>query len=109
MDKLKTRILLMSMIVILLFSIQAAAASGDDVVASTGEGIDLSICDNVNDVKTENTLTAINTDDVLGEGKGNFTELQSLIDSHYNGELILNKSFELPRRVDDGDSQTKKI
>ena len=93
MDKLKTRILLMSMIVILLFSIQAAAANSNDNVTLAGESIDLSICDNVNDVKTENTLTAINTDDVLGEGKGNFTELQSLIDSHYNGELILNKSY----------------
>ena len=93
MDKLKTRILLMSMIVILLFSIQAAAANSNDNVTLAGESIDLSICDNVNDVKTENTLTAINTDDVLGEGKGNFTELQILIDSHYNGELILNKSY----------------
>ena len=93
MDKLKTRILLMSMIVILLFSIQAAAANSNDNVTLAGEGIDLSICDNVNDEKTENTLTAINTDDMLGEGEGSFYELKMLIVSNYNGELVLNKSY----------------
>ena len=91
MDKLKTKILLISLMLILLLSLQsAAAASADENLTSE---IDLSICDNEGNVGSHSMLSAVNSEDLLGEGEGSFGELQNLIDSHYNAELTLIKSY----------------
>ena len=75
MDKLKTNILLISLVLILLFSIQGAAATSDDANL-TSENIDLSICDNEGEMAdSDNILAAANSEDMLGEGEGNFNEL----------------------------------
>ncbi|WP_407455054.1 Ig-like domain repeat protein [Methanobrevibacter sp.] len=92
MDKLKTNILLISLVLILLFSIQGAAATSDDANL-TSENIDLSICDNEGDADSDNILAAANSEDMLGEGEGNFNELQDLIDANYGRDLTLNKGY----------------
>ena len=69
MDKLKTQILLISLLLLLLFSAQSVAAVSDGDGNLTSESIDLSICDNTGDVssdKLSNTVYASNSpDDVL--------------------------------------------
>ena len=92
MDKLKTKILLISLLLIMLLSLQGAAASSDDGTL-TSENIDLSIYDNEDYVGSDSLLAAANSEDMLGEGEGNFTELQKLIDAHYGRDLTLNKSY----------------
>ena len=92
MDKLKKKILLISLMLILLMSLQGAAAAGDDGNL-TSENFDLSICDNEGYAGSDSVLTAASSEALLGEDYGNFTELQELINSHYNGNLTLNKSY----------------
>ena len=68
MDKLKTRILLISLILVLLFSFQGVSAVTDDNGNLTSESIDLSICDNEGDVSSDKLSSAYesnNPDDVL--------------------------------------------
>ena len=72
MDKMKTKILLISLMLIFLLSLQGAAAASDDANL-TSENIDLYICDNEGDVDSDSILTAGNGEDPLGEGKDNST------------------------------------
>lgn len=91
MDKLKTKILLISLMLILLLSLQgAAAASADENLTSE---LDLSICDNEGDLDSHSMLSAVNNTDILGESEGSFGELQELIENHYNGNLTLHKNY----------------
>ncbi len=53
MDKLKTRILLFSLLLVLLFSLQAVSATTDGDGNLTSESTDLSICDDEDDVSSD--------------------------------------------------------
>ena len=54
MDKLKSKILLVSFIIMVLFSVQAIAAADAGDVNLTSENIDLSVCDIENNVNINN-------------------------------------------------------
>ncbi|WP_298519425.1 right-handed parallel beta-helix repeat-containing protein, partial [uncultured Methanobrevibacter sp.] len=91
MDKLKSKILLVSFIIMVLFSVQAIAAADAGDVNLTSENIDLSVCDienNVNINNQEELLTATNTDDTLTADEHPFSELQGLIDTAGAGGTI---------------------
>ncbi|MGX8694494.1 MAG: right-handed parallel beta-helix repeat-containing protein, partial [Methanobrevibacter sp.] len=84
MDKLKTQILLISLMLVLLFSVQSVAAATDGDGNLTSESIDLSICDNTDDVKLSNTVYASNSPgvvlhasnlDILSDDTGTYSEL----------------------------------
>ena len=86
MDKLKTQILLISLILVLLFSAQAVAAVSDGDGNLTSESIDLSICDNTDDVSSDNLsnspdniLTASNELNVLGADEATYSQLNDEI------------------------------
>ena len=67
MDKLKTRILLISLLLLLLFSVQSVAAATDDNGNLTSDSIDLSICDNEGDVSSDKLSN--NPDNILTASK----------------------------------------
>ena len=86
MDKLKTRILLISLLLVLLLSLQGVSAVTSDNGSLTGGSIDLSIYDNECDVNSDkpsnnhdNTLSASNELDVLCAGEGTYSQLNDEI------------------------------
>ena len=94
MDKLKTRILLISVLLLLLFSVQSVAAISDNDGNLTSESIDLSICDNTDDVSSDelsnnpgDVLSASNELDVLSADEVPYSELDSEISVGGNVEL----------------------
>ena len=94
MDKLKTKILLISLLLLLLVSVQSVAAAADDNGNLTSDSIDLSICDNTGDVSSDklsdnpdNILTASNELDVLGVDEATYSNLSDEISAGGNVEL----------------------
>ncbi len=86
MDKLKTRVLLISLVLVLLVSLQGVSAVTDDNGNLTSESIDLSICDNTGDAIPEklsnspdNILTASNELDVLNADESTYSVLNNEI------------------------------
>ena len=86
MDKLKTRILLISLLLVLLLSLQGVSAVTSDNGSLTGGSIDLSIYDDEFDVNSDkpsnnhdNTLSASNELDVLCAGEGTYSQLNDEI------------------------------
>ncbi|WP_407423503.1 hypothetical protein [Methanobrevibacter sp.] len=63
MDKLKTRILLISLLLVLLLSLQGVSAVTDDNENLASESIDLSICDNTDDVSSDKLSAAYEPND----------------------------------------------
>ena len=95
MDKLKTRILLISLLLLLLFSVQSVAAVSDNDGNLTSESIDLSICDNTGDVSSDepsnnqaDVLSASNELDVLGADEASYSTLSDEISRGGNVELL---------------------
>ena len=95
MDKLKTRVLFISLIMLALISVSAvAAADVDDVVIDAQDDFDLS--EETNDVEQLNANaqedTSVNTDsnDVLTAGETlSFSELQAKIDAAQDDDTIV--------------------
>ena len=95
MDKLKTRVLFISLIMLALISVSAvAAADVDDVISANQDDFDLS--EETNDVEQLNANaqedTSVNTDsnDVLTAGETlSFSELQAKIDAAQDGDTIV--------------------
>ena len=86
MDKLKTKILLISLLLVLLVSLQGVSAVSDGDGNLTSESIDLSICDNTGDAIPEklsnspdNILTSSNELDVLGDDSSTYSLLNNEI------------------------------
>jgi len=98
MDKLKTRVLFISLIILALVSISAVAAAdsvNDDIISANQEDFDLS--EETNDVEQLGANAIDDTDSnvplTAGES-GNFTELQDLIDDAGDGDIIeLDKDY----------------
>ena len=96
MDKLKTRILLISVLLLLLFSVQSVVAvSNDNDGNLTSESIDLSICDNTGDISSNelsnnpvDVLSVSNELDVLSADEVSYSELDSEISVGGNIELL---------------------
>ena len=93
MDKLKTRILLISLLLLLLFSVQSVAAVSDDDGNLTSESIDLSICDNTGDVSSDelsnnrdDVLSASNELDVLSADEATYSTLYGEITN--GGDIV---------------------
>ena len=100
MDKLKTQILLISLILVLLFSVQSVAAAADDCGNLTSESIDLSICDNTGDVSLnnlsnspDNILTASNQLNVLGADEATYSQLNDEITNGGNTVELQNHYY----------------
>ena len=97
MDKLKTRVLFISLIILALVSISAVAAAdsvNDDVINANQEDFDLS--EETNDVEQLGANTEDDTDSnapLTAEEPGNFTELQGLIDADTTGLIELDKDY----------------
>ncbi len=100
MDKLKTRVLIISLIILALVSVSAvAAADVDDVVSADQEEIDLS--EETTDVEQVSVDTQeadlsneeIDKDILTAGDSGNFTELQQQVKDNYGGELVLTKDY----------------
>ena len=110
MDKLKTRVLIISLIILALLSVSAVAAadgvSDDDVISANQEDFDLSeettdveqVSANAQeDLDLPNEEAVSDSDDVLraDEEPGNFTELRGLITATEAGNtLTLKKDFQ---------------
>ena len=78
MDKLKTRILLISLLLVLLLSLQGVSAVTDDNENLASESIDLSICDNTDDANPDKLSTADTSngqEEVLSTTPTPFSEL----------------------------------
>ena len=78
MDKLKTKILLISLLLVLLVSLQGVSATTDDNGNLTSESIDLSICDNTDDANPDKLSTADTSngqEEVLSTTPTPFSEL----------------------------------
>ena len=92
MDKLKTRVLFISLIILALVSISAVAAAdsvNDDIISANQEDFDLS--EETNDVEQlgANAIDDTGSNDPLTAGEpGNFTDLQDLIDAAHEGDTI---------------------
>ena len=90
MDKLKTRVLFISLIILALVSVSAvAAADVDDVISANQEDFDLS--EETNDVEqlSANAIDDTGSNDQLTAGEpGSFSELQGLIDDANDGDVI---------------------
>jgi predicted outer membrane repeat protein len=91
---LKTKILLISLLLLLLFSVQSVAAVSDDDGNLTSESIDLSICDNTDDVSSDelsnnqgDVLSASNELDVLSADEVPYSTLYDEISPGGNVEL----------------------
>ena len=96
MDKLKTRVLFIALIILALVSVSAvAAADSDEVISDTQDDFDLS--EETNDVEQlgANAIDDTGSNDPLTAGEpGNFTELQDLIDDAGDGDIIeLDKDY----------------
>ncbi|WP_298501001.1 right-handed parallel beta-helix repeat-containing protein [uncultured Methanobrevibacter sp.] len=87
MDKLKTKILLISLLLLLLFSVQSVAAVSDNDGNLTSESIDLSICDNEDYISPDDVLSASDNLDELGADEISFTVLADEISRGGNVEL----------------------
>ena len=92
MDKLKTRVLFISLIILALVSISAVAAAdsvNDDIISANQEDFDLS--EETNDVEQLGANAIDDTDSkgplTAGES-GSFSELQDLIDTAHEGDTI---------------------
>ena len=112
MDKLKKKILFIFLISIILCSVQAIAAAEVDDAGLDDEVFDLS--NDIETVEADNTdeliqvtdeavddevLAAPESEDALSEGEGNFTELQTRINSPGNS-ITLDKDY----KFSNGDS-----
>ena len=92
MDKLKTRVLFISLIILALVSISAVAAAdsvNDDIISANQEDFDLS--EETNDVEQlgANAIDDTDSNDPLTAGEsGSFSELQDLIDAAHEGDTI---------------------
>ncbi len=107
MDKLKTRVLFISLILLALLSVSVvAAADSDDVISANQEDFDLSE-ETITDVELTNANAqeedpVVSTDKVISdskdklsaEGDGNYSDLQTLIDATGSGEtLVLENNY----------------
>ena len=78
MDKLKTKILLISLLLVLLVSLQGVSAVTEDNENLASESIDLSICDNTDDANPDKLSTADTSngqEEVLSTTPTPFSEL----------------------------------
>ena len=98
MDKLKTRVLFISLIILALVSISAVAAAdsvNDDIISANQEDFDLS--EETNDVEQlgANAIDDTDSKGPLTAGEpGSFSELQDLIDDAGDGDIIeLDKDY----------------
>ena len=92
MDKLKTRVLFISLIILALVSISAVAAAdsvNDDIISANQEDFDLS--EETNDVEQLGANAIDDTDSkgplTAGES-GNFTKLQELVNGTPDGGIL---------------------
>ena len=84
MDKLKTRILLISLLLVLLFSLQGVSATTDGDGNTTSECIGLSICDNEGDVSSDGLSVPYdsnNQDEMLSDNPSTYSQPTSEITS----------------------------
>ena len=102
MDKLKTRVLFISLIILALLSVSAvAAADSDDVISADQDDFDLSE-ETITDVEQtsadaqDDTGAVVSADEAISnsnaplsaEGDGNYSDLQTLIDGTDEGQTL---------------------